>query len=300
MKTTKRFTKLAAVIATMILTSCGGGKDESGKFTDKRDGQIYKTVKIGDQIWMAQNLNFAAKGSKCFGEGGTFIQRYPYEGDEEETISDEQIREICAESGRLYDWKTAKKAVPKGWHLPSKEEWETLLEFAGGRRFAGKELLNENGFSGSTPGLLMDDYFLSYAVNTDYWWSATENDDEYAYAFSIGYIYVDSDDNECEHDGCAVDVNGSSDVESQNKKYMFSVRLLKDAPKEKKQKKEKQEKQENEETAEETADEDAEETPKLEFDWTKMSELKNSTIERLKKKTKPQDKIINICFRFAY
>jgi uncharacterized protein (TIGR02145 family) len=230
-----RFTSLTAslVLAITLTISCGkGASDNDTEFTDKRDGQVYKIVKIGDKIWMAQNLNFAAKGSKCFGEGGKFTQRYP-DGDEEEMLSEEEIRENCTKSGRLYDWETAKKAVPKGWRLPSKEEWETLLEFAGGRRVAGKGFLNEKGFSGSTPGYYMDGDFFSNAVNTDYWWSATDDNDD-AYAFNIGYTYVDENDNECEHDGCAIDVNGSTDISSKNKNYMYSVRCVKDAPKEEK------------------------------------------------------------------
>jgi uncharacterized protein (TIGR02145 family) len=253
-----RFTKLAilfAITAVVLTSSCGGKAAKNNvsdsdatlndttftdtTFTDSRDGQVYKTVKIGEQVWMAQNLNYAADGSKCFGEGGKFTQWY-YEGEsEEETLSEEQIREICAGSGRLYDWETAKTAVPRGWHLPSKEEWETLLEFAGGRRVAGKGLLKEKGFSGSTPGWGYGDGFGQGAVNADYWWSATECEYESsateidktnAYAFNIGYTYVDEDDNELEHDGGAIDVNGSSDIDSKDKNYLYSVRCVKDAP----------------------------------------------------------------------
>jgi hypothetical protein len=91
---------------------------EKGSFTDTRDGKVYKTVKIGNQIWMAENLNYEAEGSKCYDNNPANGQKY----------------------GRLYDWETAKKACPPGWHLPSDAEWQELVDFAGGKEIAGKKL----------------------------------------------------------------------------------------------------------------------------------------------------------------
>lgn len=74
-----------------------------GSFKDSRDGKLYKTVKIGDQTWMAENLNYGENGS-CYGEASS----------------------NCTTYGRLYTLSNAKTACPTGWHLPYKSEWNIL------------------------------------------------------------------------------------------------------------------------------------------------------------------------------
>jgi uncharacterized protein (TIGR02145 family) len=110
--------------------------DQTG-FTDSRDGKFYKTVKIGGQVWMAENLNYAAKGSKCYEDDEANGARY----------------------GRLYNWETAKNACPAGWHLPSDEEWETLVNYVGGESTAGKKLKSTSGWNNNGNGT--DDFGFS-------------------------------------------------------------------------------------------------------------------------------------------
>jgi len=86
-------------------------------FSDTRDGKVYKTVKIGDQVWMAENLNYNVPGSTCYANK----------------------HESCAKYGRLYAWSAAKQACPTGWHLPTDKEWQILVDYAKGELAAGKE-----------------------------------------------------------------------------------------------------------------------------------------------------------------
>jgi uncharacterized protein (TIGR02145 family) len=98
-----------------------------GKFTDIRDGKTYRTVKIGNQVWMAENLNYKTGRSWCYNNNPA----------------------NCAIYGRWYNWSTAQKACPVGWHLPSKDEWISLITFLGGSDFyqmdLGKRSYTEGG-----------------------------------------------------------------------------------------------------------------------------------------------------------
>jgi uncharacterized protein (TIGR02145 family) len=118
-----------------LLLICGAVfAQQKDTFTDTRDKKTYKTVKIGTQTWMAQNLDW-------HGEDGHLGLCY---GDEPK----KRIRnpENCRKYGRLYDWDEAMQACSKGWHLPSNEEWQTLVDFAGGGDIAGKKLKTKNGW----------------------------------------------------------------------------------------------------------------------------------------------------------
>jgi len=135
-------------------------KKEEPKAGDKKT----KTVKIGEQIWMAENLNIETGNSVCY----------------------ENKEANCKKYGRLYDWKTAMKACPSGWHLPTEKEWKKLIAFSGGEKKAGKKLKEKTGFSALFGGSFNSSDAGGFygADNFGEWWSASKGDYE-AYFVSI-------------------------------------------------------------------------------------------------------------------
>ena len=112
---------------TLALLFAGCDKNDpfdanSGTFTDKRDGHMYKWVKIGEQIWMAENLAYVPYACAPDSQCGIWVYGYYGEG---------SFYENYTTYGCLYDWETAQTACPEGWHLPSDEEWMELERFLG-------------------------------------------------------------------------------------------------------------------------------------------------------------------------
>ena len=193
---------------------------KSGTMTDSRDGQTYKTVTIGSQTWMAENLNYETDFSFCYNS--------------EETN--------CAKYGRLYWWAAAvgksesecgpayicslpsgniQGVCPNGWHLPSKVEWETLFDAVGGRATAGKMLKSTSGGKGTDafgfsalPAGNRDCGDYSSAGYSAGFWSSTEKGSNSAYNSAYHMDLIDNG------------VNASLNDNSGNNG--FSVRCLRD------------------------------------------------------------------------
>jgi uncharacterized protein (TIGR02145 family) len=151
-----------------------------GTLTDTRDGQTYKTVMIGKQTWMAQNLNYQTEsGSWCYNDSASYCKQY----------------------GRLYDWKTATTVCPKGWKLPDTADWNRLETAVGGWKTAAKKLKSKSGWIENGNGT--DDYGFSAlpggsrysngnfygAGNYGHWWTATEDGCNYACYRYMDYNY---------------------------------------------------------------------------------------------------------------
>jgi uncharacterized protein (TIGR02145 family) len=117
---------LTIVLSTQCKKKSTTPTNSCTEITDTRDGQTYKVVKIGDQCWMAENLNYeTASNSYCY--------------------NDDPVN--CDEHGRLYEFEVGKTACPDGWHTPTKAEVEVLMNELGGLSVAGGKL-KEGGSSG--------------------------------------------------------------------------------------------------------------------------------------------------------
>ena len=221
-----------------------------GWMVDPRDKQLYRTVTIGDQVWMAENLNYAYTGVPYnYGDYTSDSTSWCY-GDAPAN---------CAKYGRLYTWAAAMDSLgtwstngkgcgfgstcnvasagsatlvrgicPKGWHLPSRTEWEALIVAVDGSiteytssNTAGSKLKSVTGWSDSGNGTDAfefsalpagfrdyDGYFL-YDGKNAYFWSSTEDDSNNAYRMAL----YRSDD---------------GDLDDSHKRHGFSVRCLMD------------------------------------------------------------------------
>jgi len=124
-------------IALLITFSAATFAQEKGTITDTRDQKTYKTVKIGDQTWMAENLNYAfgdgENDAKCYGELKNGESQVSLKGlNVVPSFTPAEIQAKCKKYGRLYSWETANTACPSGWRLPNDEDMAKLISFIGG------------------------------------------------------------------------------------------------------------------------------------------------------------------------
>jgi len=206
------------LIATSILMFCGCEEENdelnydgvNGTFVDQRDGQEYEWVRIGDQVWMAENLNY---------DQNSYGNDWCYDNDSS----------YCDKYGRLYDWEAVMQGesssdknpsgvqgvCPDGWHVPSDEEWKELemelgmshteADDAGyrgtneGSKLAGNaslwkddDLTNNSEFGSSgfkaLPGGYCHNFVgFSFIGNYGNWWSSTKGSSKSVWYRSLYY-----------------------------------------------------------------------------------------------------------------
>ena len=209
----------------IFTNSCKKEEDTSGTITDM-DGNVYTSITIGTQIWMAENLkttkyndgssiqfitdntawsNITTLGYCWYNNEATYKNTY----------------------GALYNWYTVNtgKLCPIGWHVPTKSEWTTLADYLGGESEAGSKMketgnihwispltiaTNTSGFTALPGGYRSSDGSFNFIGYNGDWWSSTEYNTSEAWVLDMYYevSYVS--------------------IASINKSYGLSVRCIKD------------------------------------------------------------------------
>lgn len=144
-------------------------------FIDSRDNEVYEYIEIGNKQWMIENFRYYCNGSYCFNSNSN----------------------NCKDYGRLYTYIAAKDNAPAGWRLPTKEEWQELIEKFGGAKIAGKYLLynGSSGFNAQLGGDMKVDGSFERLNQYGFYWSSniskTLIGENHAY-----YIFFSSKSNE--------------------------------------------------------------------------------------------------------
>ncbi len=171
------------ILFLLVLTAGSLKSQKIDSFTDPRDGEVYATVKIGKQIWMAENLRYNLEGSYLNPDNPN--KKY----------------------GRLFTWEQAIKACPKGWHLPTDKEWNKLEKHLGLTSKEAKSFLlrgnhaeslmskewqgnNSSGFN-ALPAGYYSLYFSSFVYfgSDAFFWTSTMENHAHAWGRSLSIDY---------------------------------------------------------------------------------------------------------------
>jgi uncharacterized protein (TIGR02145 family) len=190
---------VVAILCTLLAFANTALSQQIDTFTDSRDSSVYKTVTIGSQTWMAENLHYKTPNSSwCYDNDTNNCKRY----------------------GLLYTYEMAAESCPSGWHLPTRSEWDTLINYLGGKEIAGSKLksnsfwlskhdsisgyahvtdckhkdadtkhdsikINSSNFNGLPGGGHYSGNIFDYKGEYGIWWTATEYNQYNAYYFSL-------------------------------------------------------------------------------------------------------------------
>lgn len=194
-------------------------------FIDDRDGNVYKYVTIGNQVWMAENLKYLPNVSAA--ADGSFTEPYHYVyGYNGTDVAEAKALETYQNYGVLYNWPAALEACPTGWHLPSKAEWDELLSFVDSENSKYSEIagmylkscrqvgapqggdcatdvhprwdfepgvyaIDSYGFSGVPGGARLVNGMYLFTGLYGYHWTSTAANDSYSYVMVMYYFSDD-------------------------------------------------------------------------------------------------------------
>jgi uncharacterized protein (TIGR02145 family) len=191
--------EIKKILALFIFLIGFSGLSGQDKFTDSRDGNTYRTIKIDKVIWMAENLKFVAK------EGAVFYEK--------------DANNISV-YGVLYEWRIALKVCPKGWHLPTGAEFQALSNHFEQKDTWGKIAADSSSFGIQLAGMQDYEGTFSEIDESGYYWTSTEYDKNNAEYFS--YLLI--------NDMHVIDISRDADIadiHGTEKLNKYSVRCVK-------------------------------------------------------------------------
>ena len=208
---------IGSVVISIILSSCK--KDENnepvittqipdvtgqtGSFIDDRDDKTYHYIGIGTQFWMMENLAYVDSGIQHITDNSEWEDNIDYDGwcYYEDSVNNGSTY------GVLYQWKAAKIACPSGWHLPTYDEWTTLINSLGGDNIAGGKMKEEGTAHWNSPNVDATNTSNFSALpsgrhfyrgsfdglgNYGYYWCDTEFNSYSAYSILLGFDYANT------------------------------------------------------------------------------------------------------------
>ena len=215
---------IGSIVLSVSLVSCNKDNDEDedpeylqykGEFKDSRDSKTYKWIKIGEQVWMAENLAYAGSNIQHITDDNEWEDNIDYDG----WCYYNNHADYGNTYGVLYQWESAKSICPNGWHLPTGAEWTQLENYLNenGYSYDGvignnniakslannsgwsiskyqgavgnsdfPEFQNKTGFSALPSGARSEDGDFGGLGNYGLWWSATEFNNHHA---CTNYLY---------------------------------------------------------------------------------------------------------------
>jgi uncharacterized protein (TIGR02145 family) len=187
------------VFSVFLLIALFEGLSAQEKFTDKRDGNEYRTITIAGVTWMAENLKFKPKsGAFYFDNDSNNVPGY----------------------GILYEWETARNICPAGWHLPSGTDYQILANHFEQKNSWGRIASDPTSFGIQLGGMQDYEGIFSEMDESGYYWTSTEYDKTNAEYFS--YLLID--------DKPVIDISRKediTDIHGTEKSNKYSVRCIK-------------------------------------------------------------------------
>jgi uncharacterized protein (TIGR02145 family) len=183
--------KSLILFLVLIISSLITYSQENSETVIDVDGNVYHTIKIGTQIWLLENLKTTKYNSHAPIQKLKDNAKWEFDasGAYDWYNDDQSNKDIY---GALYNWAAVNKGnlAPQGWHIPSIEEWQVLIDFLGGEKIAGGKMKdlgidfwdkpntggdNSSGFKAVASGVKNKDGSFSFAGNRSLFWSSTSS-----------------------------------------------------------------------------------------------------------------------------